>query len=144
MITLIRTLFNWYIYIAAYLCPQSLSGFKEKSSDSPLSSNDETELLVNNEYIDDDDREIYNRNFKQFMDYDDYDDYVTHETIKKSKSTSLPLHYCGWCGAYIPRATHLYMDNVFCNIKCRNYQITNDNHKLSREQKRQMTVSFSL
>jgi hypothetical protein len=47
MTTLIRTLFNWYICISSYLCPQYLSGIKEKNSDSPLSSYDETELLLN-------------------------------------------------------------------------------------------------
>jgi len=140
MTTLIRTLFNWYICISSYLCPQYLSGIKEKNSDSPLSSYDETELLVNDEYIEDD-RDIYNRNYKQFMDCDDY---IPYKTIKKSKSTSLPLHYCGWCGAYIYIPTHAYMDNVYCNIACRNYQITRDNPQPSQEQKRKMTVSFSL
>jgi hypothetical protein len=74
----------------------------------------------------------------------DCDDYIPYKTIKKSKSTSLPLHYCGWCGAYISRPTHAYMDKLYCNISCRNCQITKDNPQPSHEQKRKMTVSFSL
>jgi len=140
MTTIIRTLLNWYVYIASYLCPQYLSGFKQKTSESPISSCEEIELLAT-EYSDDDDIAIYNRNYRQFMDCNDY---TTADPIKKSSSTTLPLHYCGWCGLYVDRPTHAYMDKIYCNISCRNYQIMKDNPQPSQEQKRKMTVSFSL
>ena len=77
MTTIIRTLLNWYIYIASYLCPQYLSGFKQKTSESPISSCEEIELLAT-EYSDDDDIAIYNRNYRQFMDCNDY---TTDQTL---------------------------------------------------------------
>jgi len=139
MTTIIRTLLNWYIYIASYLCPQYLSGFKQKTSESPISSCEEIELLAT-EYSEDD-KAIYNKNYRQFMDCDEY---TTDNPIKKARSSTLPLHYCGWCGLHIDRPTHAYMDKVYCNISCRNYQITRDNPQPSRDQKRKMTVSFSV
>lgn len=149
MTTLIRTLLNWYIYIASYLCPQYLSGFKDNYNISPFSSYDDIELLNNkntdndndNDENNDENKNIYNKNYKQFMDCDDY---VSYEPIKKTKSTTLPLYYCGWCGLNINGLTHAYMDNVYCSVSCRNYQISKDKPHTSQEHKRRMTMSFSL
>ena len=90
-----------------------------------------------NEMIDNEDNEKYNKNYKQFV----QNSQTNNSPIKKSYSTSLPVHYCGWCSKYIDSPSHFYMDRVYCNPNCRNYQIIKDDRMSIK--KRHTVASFS-
>jgi hypothetical protein len=94
-----------------------------------------------NKMIDNEDNEIYNekynKNYKQFV----QNSQTNNSPIKKSYSTSLPVHYCGWCSKYIDSPSHFYMDRVYCNPNCRNYQIIKDDRMSIK--KRHTVASFS-
>ena len=148
-----RTVFSWYISMVKYFCPSHITGGNDKITNSPLLSDenikssieiDETNQLIGGkgmEMIDNTDNEIYNekykKNYKQFL----QNSQPNNSHIKKSYSTSLPVHYCGWCSKYIDTPSHAYMDKIYCNIHCRNYQINSDSKFPIK--KRQTAVSFS-
>ena len=160
-----RTVFRWYVSMVKYFCPSHIVGGNNKITNSPLLSADNVNLLIQidetdetdetnqliggkgmserdiNEMIDNTDNEIYNekykKNYKQFL----QNSQPNNSPIKKSYSTSLPVHYCGWCARYIGNPSHVYMDKIYCNNHCRNDQINSDS-KFSIK-KRQTAISFS-
>ena len=81
--------------------------------------------------------EKYKKNYRQFL----QSNQTNNSLIKKSYSASTSVYYCGWCSKYIDSPSHFYMDRVYCNPNCRNYQIIKDDRMSIK--KRHTAASFS-
>ena len=160
-----RTIFRWYISMVKYFCPSQIIGDNDRIANSPLLSDDNGKLLIKideseeidetyqlisikgmnerdiNEMIDNTDNEIYNEKYKKNYKHFLQNSQTNNSPIKKSYSTSLPVHYCGWCFGSIDSPSHFYMDRVYCNPNCRNYQIIKDDRMSIK--KRHTAASFS-
>ena len=58
------------------------------------------------------------------------DNNIKDNTYKQvSQSTINKFQQCKWCGTYFDttnQVLYLYMDNIYCTIKCRDNQIKED------------------
>ena len=152
-----RTIFRWYVSIVKYFCPSQIIGDNDIIANSPLLSEynvktDETYDM----YVDEiDDTYVYEKEDKVGEKYNEkynekykinYEQFLqgSHRKqlpIKKSYSNPISLHYCGWCFGSIDSPSHFYMDRVYCNHNCRNYQIIKDDRMFIK--KRHTAASFS-
>ena len=149
-----RTLFRWYVYIVKYFCPSQIIGVNERITNSPLlleynvktdeaddtyvDEIDDTYVYEIEEKVAEKYNEKYKKNYEQFL----QSSQRNNLPIKKSYSNTISLHYCGWCFGSIDTPSHFYMDRVYCNHNCRNYQIIKDD-RMSLT-KRHTSVSFSV
>ena len=106
---IIRLIFNTYKYIIEGICPKSITN-----------TNKNTINIDNN-----DNKKYNNSNYKKI---------IISKKYKKKKYVTLSekiikFDICGWCNNYIDTSfetTYIYMDNIYCNLTCRNNQLNKD------------------
>ena len=127
MIKIIKMLFDSYVYISSIICPYIIY-----NEDRILNYiNTEYKLTHYNDDIKyNKDFQRYNNNYKIIMSSNNYNyKKNNNKLIKRSQNTDIIFKNCNWCNNNIDstnQITYHYMDNIYCDIKCRNKQIEKD------------------
>jgi len=149
MIKIIRILFDMYVYIVKLFYNEDTINEDTINEDTinedTINEDTINEDNINIDYKNEDNidntyRQRYNNNYKKFISSDNN---PKHKKIQHSQSTIIEFQHCGWCNAYIDttfQITYLYMDKIYCNIKCRNNQIEKDKGNNNP----QMTYNYSI
>ena len=135
MIKIIRMVFNSYVYVSNIIYSNTIM----YNVDTILDYIDNHHLHESNNYNDDNknknknknnkDIEIYNNNYKIFMSSNYYNKDNNNKLNNRLHTTTLKFNECNWCNKNINstnQITYHYMDNIYCDIKCRNKQIEKD------------------
>ena len=134
MIKIIRMLFESYLYVSNIINYNILSNdidiFYYIINEGINESNDHSkETKDNKESKDNKEIEMYNNNYKIYMSSNNNYKKENNKLIKRSETMVIKFKECSWCNNNIDstnQITYHYMDNIYCNIKCRNKQIESD------------------